>query len=235
MDSLELEPRVAVIGVGGAGGEVVNRTYDLLPMADAIAINCDKEAMHKTRADKKLYICKSVTNGEGAKGDVGLGRDCAKAHIEDIEKAMTGYDAVFIVAGMGGGTGTGATPVIAEKARSMGIMTFVIAINPFSFETARVKAAKEGVARIRQVCANTVVVENDLLIKQMPDATMRAAMDAVNKSIVSFIEKKVAFITRCFEAEFESLTDEILEQKMSGGNVPDVTEMSGSRPKTAKE
>ncbi len=235
MGNLELEPRVAVIGVGGAGGEVVNKTYDLLPMADAIAINCDREAMHRTKADKKLYICKSVTNGEGAKGDVGLGRDCAKAHIEDIEKAMAGYDAVFIVAGMGGGTGTGATPVIAEKARSMGIMTFVIAIAPFSFETARVRAAKEGVARIRQVCANTIVVENDLLIQQMPDATMRAAMDAVNRSVVSFIERKVDFITRCFEAEFEALSDEIVEQKLAAGSVPDVTEISGSRPKTAKE
>ncbi len=235
MEGLELEPRVAVIGVGGAGGEVVNRTYDLLPMADAIAVNCDKEAMQRTRADKKLYICKSVTNGEGAKGDVGLGRDCAKAHIDDIEKAMTGYDAVFIIAGMGGGTGTGATPVIAERARSMGLMTFVIAIDPFSFETARVKAAKEGIARIRQVCANTIVVENDLLLEKMPEATMRVAMDTVNKSIVSFIGKKVDLIKKCFETEFEAISEEIIERKLAEGSAADVTEVSNFRPKTAKE
>ena len=235
MEGLELEPRVAVIGVGGAGGEVVNRTYDLLPLADAIAVNCDKEAMHRTKADKKLYICKSVTNGEGAKGDVGLGRDCARAHIDDIEKAMTGYDAVFIVAGMGGGTGTGATPIIAEKARSMGIMTFVIAIAPFSFETARTKAAREGIARIRQVCANTIVVENDLMIEQMPDITMRAAMGAVNRSVVAFVEKKVDLIKKCFEAEFEAISEEIIEQKLAEGCAADVTEIAGFRPKTAKE
>ncbi len=234
MDGLEITPRTLAIGVGGAGCEVINRIYSLMPMVDTVAVNCDKEAMHRTNADVKLYICRSVTNGEGAKGDVGLGRDCAKAHIDDIEKAMTGYDAVFIIAGMGGGTGTGATPVIAEKARSMGIMTFVIAINPFSFEGRRVQVAKEGIAKIRQVCASTVVVENDLMVQRMPDATMKAAMETVNRSIASFIGKKIALIKECFESEFESISSDVIEQRLAGGS-SDLTDSVGSRPKTAKE
>lgn len=233
MDGLELEPRTGIMGVGGAGCDVVNRIYDLLPMADAIAVNCDKEAMHRTRADKKLYICKSVTNGEGAKGDVGLGRDCARAHIDDIEKAITGYDVLFIVAGMGGGTGTGATPVIAEKARSMGIMTFVIAIDPFSFESGRTEIAREGIAKIRQVCANTIVVENDLILKQTPEATMRMALDSVNRSIASFIGRKLALIKECFESEFDAITKEVVDGARNSGGA-DMTDKV-SRPKTAKE
>ena len=219
MDGLEITPRTLAIGVGGAGCEVINRIYSLMPMVDTVAVNCDKEAMHRTNADVKLYICRSVTNGEGAKGDVGLGRDCAKAHIDDIEKAMTGYDA---------------TPVIAEKARSMGIMTFVIAINPFSFEGRRVQVAKEGIAKIRQVCASTVVVENDLMVQRMPDATMKAAMETVNRSIASFIGKKITLIKECFESEFESISSDVIEQRLAGGS-SDLTDPVGSRPKTAKE
>ena len=234
MQDLELEPRVAVIGIGGAGNSVANLAYTMMPKADIIAVNCDKEAMHSTRADKKLYICQSVTNGEGAKGDVGLGRDCARAHIDDIEKAMTGYDAVFIVAGLGGGTGTGATPVIAEKARSMGLMTFVIAINPFTFESARTRAAKEGVAKIRQVCPKAIIVENDMMIEKMPDAPIRNALNAVNRCIVDFIERKVEFIKKCFESEIYTLTAEVIEQGLAGRD-SDLSESFGFRPKTAKE
>ena len=235
MKDIELAPRYAAIGVGGAGCEVIDRIYKVLPAADTIAINCDKDAMHRTMADKKLYICKSVTNGEGAKGDVGLGRDCAKAHIDDIEKAMLGYDAVFIIAGMGGGTGTGATPVIAEKALSMGIMTFVIAIEPFSFESGRTKAAKEGIAKIRQVCHNTLVVSNDLLLQSMPDATMRKAFETVNASIASFIERKAALIKECFESEFEAISAEVLTNGLGSGSTADLIDSVHIRPKTAKE
>ena len=235
MKDIELAPRYAAMGVGGAGCDVIDRIYKVLPAADTIAVNCDKEAMGRTKADRKIYICRSVTNGEGAKGDVGLGRDCAKAHIDDIEKSMLGYDAVFIVAGMGGGTGTGAAPVIAERAQSLGIMTFVIAVEPFSFETARLAAAKEGIAKLRQVCPNTIVVSNDLMVQRMPDLTMRAALDAVNMSIASFIERKMGLIKECFESEFEAISAEMLESSLGSGSTADLIDSIHIRPKTAKE
>jgi len=235
MESMEFEPRVAVVGVGGAGCNVVSKVYNVMPSADAIAINCDREAMHSTRADKKLYICRSVTNGEGARGDAALGRECARAHISDIEKALTGYDAVFIVAGMGGGTGTGAAPVIAEKARSMGMMTFAIAINPFSFESARRQTAKEGASKLRQVCPGTVFVENDAALEGMSDATMSIALDAVNSSVASFIQRKTEFITKCFGEEFEAVCREAAEMKACENTVADIEDSVGARAKTAKE
>lgn len=233
MDTVRLEPRVAVIGAGGAGCNIVTKVYDSIPEADAIAINCDREAMHCAKADLKLYICKSVTNGQGAKGDVEIGRECARAHIDDIEKSIAGHDVAFIVAGMGGGTGTGAAPVIAERAQSMGVMTFVIAVNPFSFESARTSAAREGLARLRQVCPNMVVVENDRILEAMPDATMGVALDAVNRSVASFIKKKIGLVGQCLTSEFESAGIEMLEKNMEDATM--ASECHGSRPKTAKE
>lgn len=235
MESLEFEPRVAVVGVGGGGCNVVSKVYKVLPSADAIAVNCDKEAMHCTWADKKLYICKSVTHGEGTKGDAELGRQCARAHISDIEEALTGYDAVFVVAGMGGGTGSGAAPVIAEKARGMGIMTFAVAINPFSFETARIQTAKEGAAKLRQVCPGTVFIENDAVLEQMPDATMTVALEAVNRAVVSFIQKKIGFISQCLGNEFEAICREMAEGWDSEGTVADAEMATVSRMKSVKD
>lgn len=234
MDTFRLEPRVAVIGVGGAGCNVISKVFDSVPEADSIAINCDKEAMHSTKADLKLYICRSVTNGQGARGDVDIGRQCAKAHIDDIEKAIAGHDIAFIVAGMGGGTGTGAAPVIAECAQRMGVMTFVIAVDPFSFESGRTSIARDGLVRLKQVCPNMVVVENDRILESMPEATMSTALDAVNRSIAAFIGRKIGLVGHCLTSEFESGSGEYLEKRFEE-STSIVSEHIGNRPKTAKE
>lgn len=204
---VEVKARVAVIGVGGAGCAVVSDVYNSYPEADAIAVNTDRDALHNTNADLKLYICKSVTKGEGTKGDSLLGRRCAQAHLEEIKRAVSGYDAVFIVAGMGGGTGSGAAPIIAEIAERQNVMTFAVAINPFSFETARHNTAVTGLQKLKSVCPHTLVVENDLAAAKMPEASLKGVFKAVNRSISSFVEEKTKKIEEIFASEFQSMIE----------------------------
>ena len=214
-----IEPRVAVVGIGGAGCNVVSHVYDAVPSVDAVAINTDRDALRDVRADKKLYICRSVTKGEGTKGDSLLGRRCAQAHLEEIECAISGHDAVFIVAGMGGGTGTGAAPIIAEISRRLGMMTFAVVINPFMFESGRTETARSGIAKMRSVCPDTLVVENDMMISKMPDASMGVVLDAVNGAIASFVERKVGVIRQCLSEDFERTVAESVEGSLGKGSM----------------
>ena len=134
------EPSIAVVGVGGAGCNVISEFFGSLCSVDTIAINTDKDSLHnRTQADKKIYICREVLKGEGARGDATIGKKCADIHREEIREAIAGHDFVFVVAGLGGGTGTGAASVVIEAAQSQGIMTFAIAIAPFFFEGPKIE------------------------------------------------------------------------------------------------
>ena len=227
MDNVIIEPRIAVVGVGGAGCNVVSCVYDAVPSAEAIAINTDRDSLRDVRADKKLYICQSVTKGEGTKGDSVLGKRCAQAHLEEIEGAIAGNDAVFIVAGMGGGTGTGAAPIIAEIARRLGMMTFMIAVEPFSFESGRADIAKCGISRLKAVCPDTIVVENDLMVSKMPDSSMRVVLHSVNMSIASFIGRKVETIRQCLCEDFDRIVSDVIERSAGTQEMAGSTLMSG--------
>ncbi|MBO7351877.1 MAG: cell division protein FtsZ [Candidatus Methanomethylophilaceae archaeon] len=188
----ENKHKVAIVGVGGAGCNFVSAFTGRCDM-DTIAINTDKEALHASTADRKIYICKGVVlHGEGAKGDAKLGMQCADIHIEEIREALAGYEKAFIVAGLGGGTGTGATPVVIEAAQSQNVMTFAIAIKPFSFEGSRVEVAKDGFGKIRAVCPYAAAIGNDIIISKMSDMTMEEAYSSINSVIMAHIEACVA-------------------------------------------
>lgn len=187
----ENKHKVAIVGVGGAGCNFVSAFTGRCDM-DTIAINTDKAALHASAADRKIYICKGVVlHGEGAKGDTRLGMQCADIHIEEIKEALAGYEKAFIVAGVGGGTGTGATPVVIEAAQSQNVRTFAIAIKPFSFE-GRSEVAKEGLGKIRMVCPRTTTFDNEMIISKMSDMTMDEAYAAVNNVIMAHIEACIA-------------------------------------------
>jgi cell division protein FtsZ len=188
--ALTIEPRIAVVGIGGAGCNAVNDIYWADGSFDIIAINTDEASLKRTMADKKICLCKNVTKGEGAKGDLLLAERCAKAHIDEIKKALEGYDSVFVVAGMGGGTGTGVAPTVLAAAHSLDLMAFVIAIKPFSFEMNRTKVAREGIAKLNAMCPMTVVIENEKVLTNLPNATMDEAFRMVNESIVEYITEK---------------------------------------------
>ena len=195
-------PRIAVVGVGGAGCNVVGAFYDSLCAVDTIAINTDKEALHNTNADQKIYICKEVLKGQGAQGDAAVGKKCADIHKDEIRQALAGHDFVFVIAGLGGGTGTGAASVVIDAARSQNIITFAVAISPFSFEGKRKEIAREGYRHIKTVCEHTVLVDNDLVLARMPDLTIDRAFSEVNRSIMKHVMDCVAAMERTIANEY---------------------------------
>ena len=181
--------RIAVVGVGGAGNRVITDMYNALAPVHTIAINTDKNALHlDTKADQKIYICKEVLKGEGTRGDATLGKRCAEIHRQEIKDALKGYDYVFVVAGLGGGTGSGAAPVIIDIAESLKCSVFAIMIKPFSFfEMNRVPVATESLSKIKTVCSSVTVIENDRVLEVLPDVRTEVALRIVNRSIMDFI------------------------------------------------
>lgn len=177
--------RVAVVGVGGAGNNVVTDMYDSLAPVHTIAVNTDKNALHlNTRADEKIYICKEVLKGEGTRGDASLGKKCAEIHEQELKKAISGYDYVFVVAGLGGGTGSGAAPVIINIAESLNCTVIAVMIKPFSlFEMSRVPVATESLRKIKAVCRDVTVIENDILLDSRPNVTMNQAFRIMNNTV----------------------------------------------------
>lgn len=213
---ISLEPHIAVIGVGGAGCNVVNDLYCSLAPVDTVAVNTNKVALLSTSADKKIYICKEVTRGEGTHGDARLGKKCAQVHEEEIKQALVGHDAVFIVAGLGGGTGTGAASVVAEICDRLNVMTFAIVIDPFSFEGSRMTAAAEGLRSLRAVCMNVFRFQNDRMIEQMPELTLERAMAEVNACIRKVIMGTVEKIPNYLKEEVEAVASVICKKEQTG-------------------
>ena len=126
---------IKVIGVGGGGGNAVNRMIESnIQGVEFIAVNCDKQVLLTSSAPTKIGIGEKITKGHGAGSDPSVGEQAAEESLEDIANVVRGADMVFITTGMGGGTGTGAAPVVAKVAKEMGILTIGIVTKPFSFE-----------------------------------------------------------------------------------------------------
>ena len=180
-------PRIAVVGVGGAGCNVISSFSGRECQVDTIAINTDRKALEKTEADKKIYICKEVLKGEGTRGDANLGKKCAECHIEEIRDALFGYEYVFVVAGLGGGTGSGAMPIVIDSAAIGGAETSAIAIKPFFFEGERKELAAKAYRRVQAVCRNSCLVDNNLIMSLEEDCDLNTAFSKVNEGIVDHI------------------------------------------------
>jgi cell division protein FtsZ len=157
---------IKVIGVGGGGVNAVNRMIDAgLKGVEFIAVNTDAQALLMSDADVKLDIGREITRGLGAGSDPEVGRAAADAHREEIEEIIKGADMVFITAGKGGGTGTGAAPVIAEIAKNMGALTIGVVTRPFSFEGKRRSVqAERGISRLKEKVDTLIVIPNDRLL-----------------------------------------------------------------------
>jgi cell division protein FtsZ len=184
--------KIKVVGVGGGGSNAVDSmiAQDIRDV-DFIAMNTDAHALVKSTAPVRLCIGEKLTRGLGVGGDHNLGKMAAEESRDDITKAIQGSDMLFIAAGMGGGTGTGAAPVVAEIARELGILTIAIVTKPFGFEGApRTKVAEEGIALLREKVDTIAVIPNDRLL----------SLDDVNISI---------------EAAFK-VVDDVLRQSIKG-------------------
>ena len=166
MDNFNQKPTIKVIGVGGGGGNAVNRMIENeVQGVEFVAINTDAQVLRLSRADTRLQIGKMLTRGLGAGADPDIGRRAAIESEDELRELLSDADMVFITAGMGGGTGTGAAPVIARIAREMGCLTIGIVTKPFSFEgRRRVATALEGLDALKPFVDTLIVVPNDRLL-----------------------------------------------------------------------
>ena len=178
----DVAAKIIVVGVGGAGNNAVNRMVDeKIDGVDFIGVNTDKQALQLCKAPKLLQIGEKLTKGLGAGAKPEVGEKAAEESAEEISAALKGADMVFVTCGMGGGTGTGAAPVVAKLAKDMGILTVGVVTKPFRFEAkARMVNALNGIERIKEHVDTLIVIPNDKLLEivdrrtTMPEALKKA-------------------------------------------------------------
>ena len=169
----ELKPRITVFGVGGAGGNAVNNMIEKeLDGVDFVIANTDAQALHQGSANTKIQMGLSVTEGLGAGARPEVGAAAAEETIEEIIDKLTGVHMCFITAGMGGGTGTGAAPIIAQAARELGVLTVGVVTKPFQFEGGkRMKQAEEGIQALQKVVDTLIIIPNQNLFRLANEST----------------------------------------------------------------
>ena len=181
-NEIESAARIIVIGVGGAGNNAVNRMVeDTIGGVEFVGINTDKQALLQCKAPTTIQIGEKVTKGLGAGAKPEIGQQAAEESIDEIRQAVQGADMVFVTCGMGGGTGTGAAPVIAGIAKEQGILTVGVVTKPFRFEAkVRMTNALGGIERLKENVDTLIVIPNDKLLEivdrrtTMPEALKRA-------------------------------------------------------------
>jgi cell division protein FtsZ len=180
----ELRPRISVVGVGGAGGNAVaSMIRGGVRGVDFIAANTDAQALRASPAERVLQLGRRTTQGLGAGSCAALGRTAAEESFGDIERMLDGAHMCFIAAGLGGGTGTGAAPIIAKAARASGILTVGVVTTPFAFEgRRRARAAEDGLDALRDEVDSLIVIPNQNLFRVAnPDTSFRQAFDLADE------------------------------------------------------
>ena len=174
--------KIKVIGVGGAGNNAVNRMVEMgITGVDFIAVNTDKQALGVSKAGVKIQIGEKITRGLGAGSDPLIGEKSAEESREQIAAALKGADMVFVTAGMGGGTGTGAAPIVAQVAKELEILTVAVVTKPFTFEgKKRMQSAERGIASLKDKVDTLIVIPNDRLLQNAERKT--SMIDAFTKS-----------------------------------------------------
>ena len=199
MKSIRVEDmvKIKVIGVGGGGSNAVNRMIEKgIDSVQYISINTDDGAVKNSKAETVLQIGLKTTQGLGAGADAEKGRLSAEEDLKKIEKAIDGCDMVFVAAGMGGGTGTGAAPVVARAAKKLGILTIAVVTKPFAFEgKKRMDRAMEGIGNLEKAVDAIIVIPNDNLKKVVPERiTISNAFSMVDDVLVQTVENIIDVI-----------------------------------------
>jgi cell division protein FtsZ len=186
---------IKVVGLGGGGSNAVNRMIELgVSGVEFIACNTDHQALHNSQAVNRVALGPRTTRGLGAGGDPAVGRAAAEESARELAEAMQHADMVFLTAGMGGGTGTGAIPIAAEIAQSQGAIVVSIVTVPFSFEgKRRMQAAQEGIEAMRPHCNTLITIPNDRLLEVAPkqttfDVALRLADDVLRQGVQAIAE-----------------------------------------------
>ena len=212
--------QIKVIGAGGGGNNAVNRMVEAqLQGVEFIAVNTDKQALHTSKAEHKIQIGEKLTRGLGAGANPEVGKKAAEESKDEIIKVLEGADMVFVTASMGGGTGTGAAPVIAQLAKEMGILTVGVVTKPFVFEgKVRMKNAENGIAELKSKVDTLITIPNDRLLQivqkntSMLDAFSMA--DDVLKQGIQSISDLIA-VPGLINLDFADVTSVMKEQGLA--------------------
>ena len=190
-------PRILIVGCGGSGNNTLNRITHLgVEGAVTVAINTDKQHLDHTRALQKLLVGRHITRGLGAGGDPSTGRRCAEAGREMIKRIVSGADLVFIASGLGGGSGTGICPIVAEEAKAAGALVVGIVTTPFHVERRqRMARALEGLESLRRVADAVLVLDNNRLLHYVPNLPLDEAFSIMDQLVAEIVKGIVETIT----------------------------------------
>ena len=192
------EAKIIVIGTGGAGNNTVTRLMEMGGVygAETICMNTDKQHLRITKADKKLLIGYELTRGLGAGGYPEVGKESAVESKQEIKELVDASSLVFLSTGLGGGTGTGSAPVIAEIAKQSGAIVIGVTTMPFNMEKARIVKAEEGLLRMREVSDTVIVIDNNKLVEYCPDLPLNKAFAVADELIATMIKGISETITK---------------------------------------
>ena len=190
-------PRIMIVGCGGSGNNTLNRITHLgVEGAVTVAINTDKQHLDHTRALQKLLVGRHITRGLGAGGDPSTGRRCAEAGREMIKRIVAGADLVFIASGLGGGSGTGICPIVAEEAKAAGALVVGIVTTPFHVERRqRMARALEGLESLRRIADAVLVLDNNRLLHYVPNLPLDEAFSIMDQLVAEIVKGIVETIT----------------------------------------
>ncbi len=200
-DNFEIEeftkPNIIVVGCGGSGNNTINRLKNLgVDGVTTIAVNTDRQHLEMVKADIKVLIGRSLTKGLGAGGDPDIGRKAAELARGKLEELLSGAHMVFICAGLGGGTGTGSVPVIAEIAKKQGAIVIGMVQTPFRVERARIGKAMEGLKELKEKADTVIVLDNNKLLEYVPNLPIEQAFSVMDQIIAETIKGITDTITK---------------------------------------
>jgi len=182
-------PRILIVGCGGAGNNTVNRLYNMgVEGAETIALNTDKQHLDMIESDIKVLVGKSITKGLGAGGDPEVGRCATELGRRTLETLLKDTDLVFVTAGMGGGTGTGAAPIVAQIAKAHGAIVVAMVSTPFNVERARLIKAEEGLEELRRDADTVIVLDNNRLLDYVPNLPIDHAFSVMDQIIAETVK-----------------------------------------------
>jgi cell division protein FtsZ len=190
------KPKIIIVGCGGGGCNSVSRMNELgLNSVETIAINTDRPHLAKVKAHRRLLIGQGITNGNGAGSDPEVGRICAENAVPEISKLLQGAALTFVTVGMGGGTGTGAAPVVADVARRCGSLVVSIATTPFEMEGNRNRTAIRGLRSLRSASDTCLVLDNNRLLDMVSNLPFHQALSIMDELISEMVKGTVEAIT----------------------------------------
>ncbi|MBW2977404.1 cell division protein FtsZ [Candidatus Woesearchaeota archaeon] len=190
--------KIKVIGSGGGGNNTIDRITEVgVAGTETIAINTDAQDLLYTSADKKILVGKEVTQGLGAGSNPRLGEEAARENEADLKKAIAGADMVFLTCGLGGGTGTGSLPVVAELAKKMGCLTVAVVTIPFEMEgNSRYENSMIGLEKLEQIVDTLIVIPNDKLLELAPDLPLQTAFKVADEILTNAVKGIAELVTK---------------------------------------